>query len=54
MKEYLSNIYLKMVLYRDFFTESEVNEMEEIWNTYTQYWNLKRGGEGAGLPQLFS
>lgn len=54
MKEYLSNIYLKMVLYKDFYTESEINEMEEIWNTYTQYWNLKCGGEGAGLPQLFS
>lgn len=54
MKEYLSNIYLKMVLYKDFYTESEINEMEEIWYTYTQYWNLKCGGEGAGLPQLFN
>lgn len=54
MKEYLSNIYLKMVLYRDFYTESEVGEMEEIWNRYIAYWNIKKGGEGADLPNIFA
>ena len=53
MKEYLSNIYLKMVMYKDSYTESEVDEMEQIWFTYTQYWHLTRGGEGNGLPEIF-
>lgn len=53
MKEYLSNIYLKMVLYRDFYTESEVNEMKELWNEYIAYWNIKKGGEGADLTNIF-
>lgn len=53
MKEYLSNIYLKMVMYKDSYTQSEIDEMEEIWNTYTGYWNLKGGGEGSGLPPIF-
>ncbi len=54
MKEYISNIYLKMVLYKDFYTESEINEMEELWTYYTDYWQIKRGGEGAALPDLFA
>lgn len=53
MKEYLSNIYLKMVLYKDFYSETEVSEMEAIWNYYTQYWDIRKGGEGADLPNLF-
>ena len=53
MKEYLSNIYLKMVLYRDFYTESEVNEMKELWNEYIAFWNIKKGGEGADLTNIF-
>lgn len=54
MKEYLSNIYLKMVLYKDFYSDSEIAEMEAIWNEYTQYWKLTHGGEGSGLPEIFA
>ncbi len=54
MKEYISNIYLKMVLYKDFYTESEISEMEALWTYYTDYWQIKRGGEGAALPDLFA
>ena len=54
MKEYLSNIYLKMVLYRDFYTESEISAMKEIWNEYISYWNIKKGGEGADLSDIFA
>ena len=54
MKEYLSNIYLKMVLYKDLYTESEIEEMEEIWNYYTEYWNITRGAEGKTLPDIFA
>lgn len=53
MKEYLSNIYLKMVLYKDFYSETEIAEMEEIWFTYTAYWNITKGGEGNALPEIF-
>ena len=42
-----------MVLYRDFYTESEVNEMKELWNEYIAYWNIKKGGEGADLTNIF-
>lgn len=53
MKEYLSNIYLKMVLYKDFYSQSEIDEMESIWTFYTEYWHLTHGGEGSGLPNIF-
>jgi hypothetical protein len=54
MKEYLSNIYLKMILYKDFYTQSQINEMKQIWDQYTKYWNLKNVGEGAPLTDIFA
>lgn len=53
MKEYLSNIYLKMALYEDSYSETEIRQMEKDWNTYIAYWNITKGGEGNGLPDLF-
>ncbi len=53
MKEYLSNIYLKMSMYKDYYTEEEIGEMKQTWEYYTEYWNLTKGGEGKGLPTLF-
>lgn len=50
MKEYLCVIYLKGVVYGDYYSEEEVNEMREIWNYYIQYWDMKNGGEGSPLP----
>lgn len=54
MKEYLSNIYLKVVLYKDNYSDSEIAEMEQIWNQYTQYWDLTKGGEGRDLTNIFA
>lgn len=54
MKEYLSNIYLKMILYKDFYSDSEIAEMEQIWVYYTNYWNLKKGGEGHDIADIFA
>lgn len=54
MKEYLSNIYLKMILYKDFYTQSQINEMKQIWDQYTKYWKLKNIGEGAPLTDIFA
>lgn len=53
MKEYLSNIYLKMTHYKDFYSETEISEMKEIWDTYIAYWNITGVGEGYALPELF-
>lgn len=53
MKEYLSNIYIKMSMYKDYYTEEEIGEMKEVWDYYTTYWNLTKGGEGKGLPNIF-
>lgn len=53
MKEYLSNIYLKVALYKDSYTQSEVDEMEEIWDTYIAYWDIRSGGEGQPLSDIF-
>ena len=54
MKEYLSNIYLKMVLYKDSYTDSEIAEMKEIWEYYITYWNITKGGEGRDLSDIFA
>ena len=54
MKEYLSNIYLKMVLYKDSYTDSEIAEMKEIWEYYIAYWNITKGGEGRDLSDIFA
>lgn len=54
MKEYLSNIYLKVVLYKDFYTDSEIAEMKQIWDEYIAYWNITKGGEGRDLFDIFS
>lgn len=53
MKEYLSNIYLKMSLYKNAYSESEIEEMRQIWNEYIAYWNITKGGEGNDLGDIF-
>lgn len=53
MKEYLTNIYLKMNHYKDFYSETEISEMKEIWDTYIAYWQITGVGEGYALPDLF-
>ena len=54
MKEYLSNIYLKVALYKDFYTDSEIAEMKEIWEYYLAYWNISKGGEGYAVTDIFA
>lgn len=54
MKEYLSNIYLKINLYKDNYSDSEIAEMEQIWDEYILYWDLKKGGEGQNLTDIFA
>lgn len=54
MKEYLSNIYLKVVLYKDSYTDSEIAEMKQIWDEYIAYWNITKGGEGYDITDIFS
>lgn len=52
MKEYLLVIYLKIVLWKDNYTESERREMKEIFQYYTSYYNITRlceGGSGVDL-----
>jgi hypothetical protein len=43
-----------MILYRDSYSETEIRQMQQEWETYIRYWNITRGGEGNALPDLFS
>ena len=54
MKEYLSNIYLKVTLYKSAYTENELEEMRQIWNYYIAYWNITKGGEGNDVADIFA
>lgn len=53
MKEYLSVIYLKMILYRSNYSDEEVNEMLEIFNFYTQLFGITKSGEGVDIGNIF-
>lgn len=52
MKEYLSVIYLKAVVYGDNYSEEEMAEMRDTWNYYNEYFGIKNGGEGQPLPEF--
>lgn len=52
MKEYLTVIYLKIVIWRDNYTESERREMKEIFEYYTNYYNITRLNEGGSSIDL--
>ena len=53
MKEYLSLIYIKMSLYRSYYTQEQINEMHEIFDYYTAYYGLSKFSEGGALDNLF-
>ena len=53
-KENLSVIYLKKSMYGDYCSETELLEMKEIWEYYTTYFGIDKGGEGLDLANLFA
>ena len=53
MKEYLSVIYLKMILYRTNYSDSEVNQMLQDWTFYTQLFGITKVGEGVDIEGVF-
>ena len=53
MKEYLSVIYLKIILYRSNFSEEEINEMLDTFNFYTQLFGITKSGEGVDIFNIF-
>jgi hypothetical protein len=53
MKEYLSVIYLKIILYRTNYSDSEVNQMLEDWTFYTQLFGITKVGEGVDIEGVF-
>ena len=54
MKEYLSVIYLKIILYRSNYSDEEVNEMLETFNFYTQLFGITKSGEGVDIANIFA
>ena len=53
MKEYLSVIYLKIKLYRNLYSEAEVNEMIETFEYYIQKFEITKQGEGFDINGIF-
>ena len=53
VKEYLSVIYLKMMLYRSNYSEDEVNEMINTFTYYTQYFGITHSDEGKPIDGIF-
>ena len=53
VKEYLSVIYLKMMLYRSNYSEDEVNEMINTFTYYTQYFGITHSDEGKPIEGIF-
>ena len=53
MKEYLSVIYLKIILYSSNYTSDEINEMLKIWDLYTQLFGITHSGEGVDIDSVF-
>ena len=54
MKEYLSVIYLKIILYRSKYSDEEVNEMLDTFNFYTQLFGIIKSGEGVDITTIFN
>lgn len=54
MKEYISVIYLKMMYYRSYYSESEIQQMIDDFNFYTQLFGIIRKGEGVPIGNLFN
>lgn len=53
MKEYISVIFLKMMYYHAYYSESEVNQMIDDFNFYTQLFGITHKGEGIPIGDLF-
>ena len=54
MKEYLSVIYLKLVLYSANYTRSEIDEMLATWELYIQLFGITMQGEGNDISTVFN
>ena len=54
MKEYLSVIYLKIILYRSNYSDEEINEMLDTFNFYTQLFGITKSGEGVDIGNIFN
>ena len=53
MKEYISVIFLKMMYYRAYYSENEINQMIDDFNFYTQLFGITHKGEGVPIGNLF-
>ena len=49
MKEYLSVIYLKVLLYADYYSQQELKEMRETFYFYTNKFGITKIGEGIAI-----
>lgn len=49
MKEYLSVIYLKVLLYADYYSQQELKEMRETFYFYTNKFGITKIGEGIPI-----
>lgn len=53
MKEYLEVIFLKMKLYRSYYSDEEINEMLETFDYYITKFSITMQGEGNSIKGIF-
>lgn len=53
MKEYISVLFLKLSYYSGYYSETEVNQMMDDFNFYTQLFGITHKGEGVPIGNLF-
>ena len=49
MKEYLSVIYLKVILWSDYYSQQEIKDMKETFYYYTNKFGITKIGEGIAI-----
>ena len=49
MKEYLSLLYMKVYLYKDYYSAEEIKEMRETFYFYANYFGITKIGEGIPI-----
>ena len=53
-KEYLTVIYARMLLHKEFLTEEQISEMKVDWDFYINYFGITKCFEGGALDDIFA
>lgn len=53
-REYLTVIYMRVRLYKSYYSTKEINEMKEIWDRYCTLFGYHKTNEMGGSIQIFN